>query len=126
MKSLKVAKPTAKQAQGKLAEDLAASYLQEQGLTILHRNFLCKLGEIDLIAQDSNSLVFVEVRFRKSTAFGGALASITLAKQAKLRRAANYFLFNFNPQPACRFDVLALTLNNQGQLCIEDWVKNAF
>lgn len=126
MKQLLVTHPTAKQAQGKLAEDAAAEFLIQAGLQIIERNFLCKMGELDLIAQDKDSLVFVEVRFRKSNAFGGALASITPSKQAKLRRTAEYFLFNYQSKPACRFDVITLSLNNQHKMVITDWIKNAF
>lgn len=126
MKKLHVKHPTAKQLQGKLAEEVAAKFLQSQGLSILQRNFLCKLGEIDLIAQDTTSLVFVEVRFRKSAAFGGALASVTPSKQAKLRRTAEYFLLSYASLPACRFDILALSNNSQGQPQVDNWIQNAF
>lgn len=118
--------PTAKQRQGKLAEDFAANFLLSQGLAILQRNFLCKLGEIDLVVQDKTSLVFVEVRFRKTAAFGGALASVTPSKQRKLRRAAQVYLLNLNQQPACRFDILAISQDAQQQLFVEHWIQNAF
>ena len=62
---------------GRHAEDVAATFLQQKGLTILERNYQCRYGEIDLIARDGDALVFVEVRMRKSAAFGGAAASIT-------------------------------------------------
>lgn len=82
-----------------------------------------KVGELDLIMQDGTELVFVEVRARSSSAFGGAAASVGATKRARLRRAAQLYLlrqFGQNPWPACRFDVLALEPNEL------NWIKNAF
>lgn len=105
---------------GAAAEDRAAEYLQRQGLKLVARNYRCRAGEIDLILQDGNSLVFVEVRSRASTAFGGAAASITPAKQAKLIRAAEHYLLQ-HPNPApCRFDAVLIDGNNL------QWLRNAF
>lgn len=118
--------PTAKQLIGQAAEDAAALYLQQHGLQLIERNFSCKTGEIDLILQDNEQLVFAEVRFRKNNLFGGAAASVTLAKQQKLQRTANYYLNRWQPPPACRFDVLAMTLDAQQQIICENWIKNAF
>jgi putative endonuclease len=105
---------------GAAAEDRAAEYLQRQGLKLVARNYRCRAGEIDLILRDGNSLVFVEVRSRASTAFGGAAASITPAKQAKLIRAAEHYLLQ-HPNPApCRFDAVLIDGNNL------QWLRNAF
>src|ERR1044072_679376 len=73
---------------GVAAEELAAAFLQEHGLRIIARNYRCRLGEIDLVALERGTTVFVEVRQRSSSAFGGAAASITARKQARLIRAA--------------------------------------
>ena len=62
---------------GSAAEDLAVRYLTDRGLSIVGRNYRCRLGEIDVIARDGDTLVFVEVRLRKNRRFGGASASIT-------------------------------------------------
>ncbi len=79
---------TERQQTGTKAEDDALAFLQGQGLTPVTRNFRCRSGEIDLIMQDGNTLVFVEVRKRKNRLYGGAAASITPAKQQKLIKNA--------------------------------------
>ncbi|MDO8299399.1 YraN family protein [Lacisediminimonas sp.] len=95
-------------ARGREAEDRALRYLLSQGLSLVTRNFRCRGGEIDLIMQHGRELVFVEVRFRSSASHGGALASITSGKQAKMVLAAQLFLQRYRQLPACRFDVVAI------------------
>ncbi len=110
---------------GQDAEDLACRYLQEQGLSLIVRNFRCRVGEIDLIMQDKKSIVFVEVRCRKNNNYGGSLQSITYSKQTKLVRTANYFLQQqklFEKVPA-RFDVIAITSSAVNSSI--EWIKNA-
>lgn len=109
--------------QGDQAEDLAAQYLQQHGLTICERNYSIKGGEIDLIARDQKHLVFVEVRYRSSDAFGSASESVTHHKQAKLRRTALHYLqkHRLHEQCPCRFDIVALSADNR-----IDWIKDAF
>lgn len=109
---------TDKQLKGRLAEDAALAYLQQHGLQLVQRNFLCKGGELDLIMRDGHSLVFVEVRQRSSARFGGALASITPAKQRRMVHAAQTFLQRQPGLPACRFDAVAI----EGSQI--DWLKN--
>jgi putative endonuclease len=72
------------------------------------RNFRTRLGEIDLVARDGDTLVFVEVRMRSGASFGGALESITPRKQRRIAAAARQFLGRFRRAPRCRFDVVAL------------------
>ena len=79
-------------ARGAEAENLAAAYLQQAGLTLVARNYRCRFGEIDVVAREGKTLVFVEVRMRSSNRFGGAAASITAAKRAKLLRTARHYL----------------------------------
>ncbi|KIF83015.1 YraN family protein [Noviherbaspirillum autotrophicum] len=110
---------TAKQVTGQAAEDAALDYLQKQGLTLLQRNFRCKGGEIDLILQHRDTLVFVEVRKRADVRFGGAAASITASKQTRLILAALVFLQRYRVPPACRFDVIAFDGAHLS------WLKNA-
>jgi putative endonuclease len=93
---------------GKKAEDLAAAFLQAKGFTIIEKNFLAKVGEIDLVAKDGEEIVFVEVRARASRDFGGAAASVGVAKRRKLIRAAQLWLQARNWDGPCRFDVVAL------------------
>lgn len=118
--------PTPQQIKGEAAEQLAADILQQQGFRLVQRNFSCKAGEIDLIMQDQQHLVFVEVRFRKNHLYGGAAASITPAKQLKIRRAAQFYMTRLNHQPPCRFDVMAMTLDSKGHIICENWIPNAF
>jgi len=93
---------------GAEAETLAESFLTARGLAILVRNYRCRVGEIDLIARDRDTLVFVEVRLRSSSAFGGAGASITAAKRRRLERAARHYLGYIGREPPCRFDAILL------------------
>jgi putative endonuclease len=109
---------TAKQIAGDAAEDHALHHLQQQGLTLVERNFRCKGGEIDLILRDQDALVFVEVRKRANTRYGGAAASITARKQARLVIAAQVFLQRYKTPPACRFDVVAFDGDRI------DWLRN--
>lgn len=103
---------------GQAGEDAALEYLTQQGLTLVERNFRCRHGEIDLIMRQQSILVFVEVRKRSSARFGGAAASITSAKQARLVTAAQIYLQKYHHSPACRFDVLAI----EGETFI--WLQN--
>lgn len=97
--------------QGAQAEDAAASFLQQQGYQLVAQNFNTRFGEIDLIVQRTQQLVFVEVRQRKANSLVSALESITLAKQRKIIRAAQGFLQQHQQyyNHDCRFDVIALT-----------------
>ncbi|WP_445401348.1 YraN family protein [Zobellella sp. An-6] len=110
-------------ARGEQFERRAEQYLLEQGLSLVVRNYQCRLGEIDLIMRAGTTLVFVEVRYRKSAHFGGALASVTAAKQQRLRRTALSYLqsqgLNESRQ-SCRFDLVACDGN------AIDWIPNAF
>jgi putative endonuclease len=93
---------------GSAAEALAAEFLQARGLAVVKRNYRCRGGEIDLIARDGSTLVFVEVRLRSGSAFGGARESITAAKRRRLKFAAGLFLSGLAREPACRFDAILL------------------
>jgi putative endonuclease len=110
---------------GALAEDWALNHLQNQGLKLIKRNFRCRGGEIDLVMREASYLVFVEVRYRSRSDFGGAAASITGAKQRRLLIAARYYLA-INPawsQAPIRFDVLALTGSVDAPNL--EWIKDA-
>lgn len=95
-------------ADGDRAETLAAQFLTRQGLVIVARNFRTRAGEIDLIAQDGTTFVFVEVRMRRSQHFGGAAASITARKCERLAKAANAYLAMLGREPPCRFDAILM------------------
>ncbi|PID54831.1 MAG: YraN family protein [Gammaproteobacteria bacterium] len=112
---------------GDRAEQAAANYLKRQGLSIIERNYRCKGGELDIIARDQQTLVFVEVRLRNNIDFGSALASIGPHKRARLIHTAGFYLQN-NPKwrnSPCRFDVIALQTRQLG-LAKCQWLKNAF
>ncbi|HUX91696.1 MAG TPA: YraN family protein [Gallionellaceae bacterium] len=108
---------------GALAEQLAAQYLQRQGLKLLQMNYSCRYGEIDLILQHGDNLVFVEVRLRSGSAFGGAAASIDGRKQAKLLRTAQHYLSRLQRIPPCRFDAIVMQATDPDKI---EWIKNAF
>ena len=104
------------------AEAMAAVFLERQGLTILARNYRCRLGEIDLVARDREATVFVEVRQRASSAFGGAAASITGAKRQRLLKAARHYISRQRTVPQCRFDALLI----EGDPPRIEWLRDAF
>jgi putative endonuclease len=106
---------------GQEAEGRAAKYLQRQGLRIVERNWRCRFGEIDLVARDADCLVFVEVRLRGSSSFGGAAGSIDQRKRRKLVAAANLYLAARRIDCACRFD--AVLLGADGAM---EWLRDAF
>ena len=95
-------------AAGAKAEALAAEFLRARGLTIVAWNFRTPRGEIDVIARDGGTLVFVEVRLRRNGQFGGAAASITSGKRARLTAAARAYLAHIGHEPPCRFDAVLL------------------
>jgi putative endonuclease len=99
---------TGKQIAGQAGEDQALAHLERNGLILVERNFRCKGGEIDLIMRHRQALVFVEVRMRADQRHGGAAASVTTAKQARLIVAAQVYLQRYQSPPACRFDVIAI------------------
>ena len=111
---------TAAQAAGSAAEEAAARFLARQGLEIVARNFRTRLGEIDLVARDGATLVFVEVRMRSSDRFGGGAESITPRKRARLVAAARQYLARLRREPPCRFDVVTLDGGDPA------WLRAAF
>lgn len=111
---------------GQEAEQKASEYLQRYGLKPLASNYRCRYGEIDLIMHSHDSLVFVEVRFRRHSRYGGAAASVDRRKQQRLLATAQHYLqrCKANDLP-CRFDVVAVLPGLDGNLSF-DWIKNAF
>lgn len=101
---------------GAAAEALAAEFLEARGLTIMARNYRCRGGEIDLIARDGDTLIFVEVRLRSDPGFGGAAESITAAKKRRLRFAAAHYLSQLSREPPCRFDAILLAALDPGRI----------
>ena len=115
-----------RKAIGLLGEELALAHLVANGLRLVTRNYRCKLGEIDLVMLDGETLVHVEVRCRASNEYGGAAASITWQKQRKLVKTAEHLLMK-NPalrRHRARFDVIAITTQNVTPQI--EWIKSAF
>ncbi|HZQ61124.1 MAG TPA: YraN family protein [Casimicrobiaceae bacterium] len=99
----------ARGARGNAAERMAERFLAGHGVVTIARNFRTRRGEIDLIARDGGTLVFVEVRLRARNDYGGAAASITTAKQQRLVAAASQYLATWRGAlPSCRFDAVLL------------------
>ena len=130
---------------GKRAENYALNYLKQQGLKLLEKNFYCRHGEIDLILKDQDTLVFVEVRYRKNNHYGHAFETINKRKQHKIITTARYYLHKHKlTESICsRFDIISIEkdLNSQNahpensQVQKNDkhtadkhllWFKNAF
>lgn len=108
---------------GRAAEALAATHLERHGLEIVARNYRCRRGEVDIIANEGATLVFVEVRLRARSDFGGAAASIDGAKQRRIIIAAQHFLSRRGSLPPCRFDVVLLERLDERRL---EWIRGAF
>jgi len=109
---------------GKDAEDHACRYLQARGLQLVQRNYHSRRGEIDLVMQDRDSLVFVEVRYRRQSRFGSAAESVDRHKQSKLIACASHYLQAFPgiARQPCRFDVVSIGANQDSI----KWIRNAF
>lgn len=107
---------------GLAAENLAARFLEQRGLTILLRNYRCRMGELDIVALDDSVLVIVEVRCRASDEFGGAAASVDGRKQHKIVRTARLLLQERRDlaRLRARFDVVVV----QGRRV--EWIRHAF
>lgn len=108
---------------GVQAEQWAAQYLQQYNLKLIAQNFRSRFGEIDLIMQDGATLVFIEVRLRRSVKYGGAAASIDARKQQRIICTAQQYLAHLACTPPCRFDVV---LMGDAQGNDVQWLKNAF
>lgn len=106
---------------GAVAEAAAAAFLETHGLRIRARNFRTRFGEIDLVAEQGDTLVFVEVRKRTSERFGGAAGSISAAKRARIVAAASLYLAGLRGDPPCRFD--AVLVDAAGKI---RWIRDAF
>lgn len=115
-----------RKAIGCRGEKQALDYLQLRGLVHLESNYLCKVGEIDLVMRDGDTLVFVEVRQRKNNLYGTPLETVSSAKKHKLRRTAEHFLLvrKISTRQALRFDVVGIL--GAGANAQIDWVQNAF
>jgi putative endonuclease len=111
---------------GMIGEDLACDFLGNNGYKIIDRNFRCSSGEIDIIAQHQNTLVFVEVRTKSSRQFGSPEESITPIKMEHLRNVAAFYRQSHNNLPeSWRIDVIAIEMNGRGRVSRIELIENA-
>ena len=106
---------------GQLAKEKACKFLQQQGLTLIEKNYRCRNGEIDLIMQDKNQLVFVEVRYRKCESYGTAIETVDQNKINKLISTAQYYISSNQLDIPSRFDVVGFDASLN-----PNWISNAF
>jgi putative endonuclease len=110
----------AKDTVGRYGEDVAARHLIEQGYQLLHRNWRCELGEIDIVARDGDCLVVCEVKTRRSDAFGHPVEAVTPAKMARLRRLTARWLEHTGLHPPqIRIDVVSVVRPVSGPALVE-------
>jgi len=117
---------TARARNGAAAESRAATFLEQAGLVLVARNYRSPHGEIDLIMQQEQTLVFVEVRFRGRRDFGTPAETVDRRKQSRLRATAEHYLQR-DPRASkrpCRFDIVALSSITNGDRV--EWIRNAF
>ncbi len=111
---------------GARGEEIAVAYLKGQKYTVVERNFRCKAGEVDIVAREGSTVVFVEVKTRRSMSFGPPQASVTSFKQRQVSKAALVWLAKHRLQEAnARFDVVAILLREHEVPAIEH-IRNAF
>ncbi len=108
-------------------ESLARDYLVRRGLKLVSENYRCRFGEIDLIMSDQESVCFIEVKYRKSQGYGGAISAIPRQKQRKIVKTALFFMAEHKSMAhrAMRFDALIIQQHFPGSSSV-DWIRNAF
>ena len=110
---------------GARGEDIAANYLKDLGYSIIARNYRTRYGEIDIIARLGETLVFTEVKTRRTTAFGPPSAAVGSRKQAQISRVAMEYIARVKHRRSARFDVIAILLPDNGAAEVE-LITNAF
>jgi putative endonuclease len=113
--------PRSSRSIGADKERIARTYLERRGLSLVASNYRCRLGEIDLVMRDADTLVFVEVRFRASQRYGTPAETVGLPKQKRIAAAAGHYLLRHPLNLPCRFDVLAIGTGDR-----IDWIRDAF
>ena len=111
---------------GRRSEQQALKFLESKGLTLIASNLRYKFGELDLIMLEQQTIIFVEVKYRRHESYGGALHSLGQQQAIRLQRCAKAWLQKHDPQSkrACRFDLVALSGNFSDTECV--WIKNIF
>ena len=112
---------------GYTGEKIAARYLKKRGYKIITRNFKLKCGEIDIIAQDSECICFIEVKTRSSISFAEPYESVNYAKQKKIKKLAEIWLYMYKPpNTPCRFEIISILFNKSAKLNEIKHIKDAF
>ncbi len=119
-------KKTKKKTTGKIGEDIAAKFLTRKGYRILERNWRIKGGEIDIVADDRGTMVFVEVKARSSTEYGTGEEAITPHKKGKIINTAKAYLKYKGEDRPCRFDVIAILFDKRGKAKEINHIEDAF
>ncbi|MFH1868025.1 MAG: YraN family protein [Candidatus Omnitrophota bacterium] len=115
-----------RKARGRYAENIAVRFLKRKGFKVVDRNFLCRFGEIDLIAKDRGEIAFVEVRSTNGLFFHDPLESITYRKMEKLKKTALFWLMGYKGKECgVRFDVVAIVFLENDGFQIR-YIKDAF
>ncbi|GAM11431.1 hypothetical protein OR1_03747 [Geobacter sp. OR-1] len=119
-------RPGPNQRVGSQGEDLATAFLEWQGYVILERNYRCKGGEVDIVAKEGKTVVFVEVKTRRTASYGVPQLSVTPFKQRQIMKASLTWLASHRQLEApARFDVIAIILHGDGEPAF-DHIRNAF
>jgi putative endonuclease len=118
-------KPQGQRARGQTVEAAACHYLQQQGLILLDSNYTLRSGELDLVMQQGDTIVFVEVRYRRTDRYGTPAETVTRSKQRKLLLAARHWLATHprHAQQPCRVDIMAARPGESGLQF--EWITNA-
>lgn len=106
--------------QGQIAEHAAKQYLEQQGLTFVEQNVRYRFGEIDIVMKDRCDWVFIEVKYRSASQYGGAVSALSQAQAQRIRKAASHYIQLNRIDAICRFDVIAV--DPQGI----QWIRDAF
>ena len=110
---------------GKIGEDVAAKYLQNNGVRIIKRNYYTKFGEIDLIGIENQTIIFTEVKLRRNNFFGFPSESVNLRKLKRIKKTAQIYLYeNHMNNVDCRFDLICLYFQENEQSFKIEWFKN--
>lgn len=112
---------------GNIGEDIAVHLAENRGLEIIQRNFRCRFGEIDIIARDKNTLVFIEVKARRSSKYGFPEEAVDFNKQTRIRSVASFYIsMILRRDRPCRFDVYAIYLDENCKLDSYKIYENCF
>lgn len=110
---------------GSEGESIAVQFLKKQGYAIIAHNYRTRIGEIDIIAKDGDTFVFVEVKTRSNESFGAPYEAVNTAKRQKMKKVASLYLQKQKKEFPARFDVISITCRQNGQKAIRH-IKDAF